>query len=313
MDVAIEATRDAFIAIANGAADVPQRHHLKPSDPTGDVLVMSGWLPDFNGLGLKVVSVYPNNPQVNLPATLGAMVLLDPATGQPNLMMDATFLTAIRTGAASGLATDVLANPDADTLGLLGTGGMARHQLEAVCHVRTIRHLHVWSRTYERAVQFVKTHAPLFPDVQMKVARTTEEAVKSSLIVTAATSSVDPIIMGKWLNPGTHVNLVGSHSRQFRELDTEGMYRAEIVAVDAVAAAVASGDIATPIDEGKLQVEGLTALGSIILGHAHGRKTATGTTVFKSVGLAAQDLAVGMRVYELARQNVVGTTIGLLD
>lgn len=311
MDVALAGVREAYSAVAAGSADVPQRHSLRLESPPGDTLVMSGHLPAQAALGLKVVSVMPDNVARGLPATVGAVLLLDAETGVPAVLMDGTFLTAIRTGAASGVATAALACPQADTVALLGSGGMAWHQLEAVCHVRPVRRVRVWSRTLARAEAFVQKAAARLPEIELSVAATAEAAVRGASIVCAATGSPDPVVHGDWLDDGAHVNLVGSHSPEYREIDTAALQRADVIAVDAVNAALVAGDLAIPVQAGDLDPGRLVPIGDILAGRAAGRTDPGQITVFKSVGLAAQDLAVGRKVYELARAAGLGTFVSL--
>lgn len=311
MPEALAACREAYVAVAKGTAVVPQRHSIHVPEPEGDMLVMPGYMPRQGALGLKVVSVFPGNRDRGLDATVGAVILLDPETGVPAVLMDGSYLTAIRTGAGSGVATDLLALPEADTLAVLGTGGMAWHQVEAVCAVRPIRRVLVWSRTRERAYGFAAEVQAKLPGCAVEAVATAEEAVSQALVICGATASTDPVIRGEWLRAGTHVNLIGSHHPHCREIDSAGVERAAVRAGDLAAAALHAGDLAIPVAEGRIDPASITSIGLILAGEAPGRSDPSQVTLFKSVGLAAQDLAAGSRVLARARELGLGLEVSL--
>lgn len=311
MELALLACREAYIAVAAGESVTPQRHQVHVPAQDADMLVMSGSLPGLPALGLKVVSVYPGNRERGLENTLGAVLLLDPDTGVPTVLMDGTFLTAIRTGAGSGVATELLALPGADSVAILGTGGMAWHQLEAMCAVRPVRMVTVWNRTRSRAEEFASTVLERWPHLSVQVTDTAEAAVRPALIICAATSSPEPVVRGEWLRPGAHVNLTGSHRADWREADDDAVLRAEVIAVDSPTAALVPGDLGIPIAAGLLNPERVVPVGRIAAGQAAGRREAQAVTLFKSVGLAAQDLAAGTRVLARARELGLGQVVEL--
>lgn len=288
---AVEAMREAFIAVSEGRARIPQRIAIPVPEREGVTLVMPGYMPP-DALGLKVVSVFPHNPERGLPTIAALVVMLDPETGAPVAMLDGTFLTAWRTGAASGLATDLLARPDAESLALIGAGAQARTQLLAVCAVRPIRRVRVYSRTPDRARAFVaamRGEEGVPEDID--VAPTPEAAVAEADVVCTATNSPTPVFDGRALRPGTHINAIGSFTLQMRELDEETFRRASRVVVDAREAALAeAGEVVWAIRQGILREQDLIELGEIAAGRQPGRRSAEEITLFKSVGLAAQDL-----------------------
>lgn len=311
MELALAGCRDAYIAVAEGAAVLPERHAVHVPEQNGDMLVMSGYMPGGPLLGLKVVSVFPANHLHGLENTIGAIVLLDPRSGQPDVLMDGTFLTSVRTGAGSGLATDLLARRDADSLAILGTGGMAWHQLEAVCAVRPIRRVHVWNRTRERAAQFAATVKARLSELTVIITDEPEAAVRNSLIICAATSSPDPVIRGAWLRPGAHVNVTGAHRPDWREVDGEAVSMASVRSVDSLTAALTPGDLRMPLEEGLIAPDSIVPIGHVAAGVHPGRPDDTAITLFKSVGLAAQDLAVAARVRDRALALNLGTSVNL--
>lgn len=299
---AVEAMREAFIAFSEGRAYIPQRIQIPIPERDGITLIMPGYVPPRE-LGLKVVSVFPHNPERGLPAISAMVLMLDPESGAPMALLDGTFLTAWRTGAASGLATDLLARPDATSLALIGAGAQARTQLLAVCAVRPIHRVRVYSRTPERArklIEEMQGQEGVPEDITL--APTPEAAVAEADIVCTATNSSTPVFDGQCLQPGTHINAIGSFTLQMRELDEETFRRASRVVVDSRAAAlVEAGEVVWAIQQGILQEQDLIELGEIAAGRRPGRRSPEEITLFKSVGLAVQDLVAARWILEAVR------------
>ncbi len=302
MREAIEAMRAAFIAFSEGRAHIPQRLSISIPEQEGITLVMPGYVPP-DALGLKVVSVFPRNPARGLPTLSALVVMLDPETGAPAALLDGAFLTAWRTGAASGLATDLLARPDAESLALIGAGAQARTQLRAVAAVRSLRRVRVYSRTPARAqalIEELRGQEGIPEDIA--VAPTPEAAVAEADIVCTATNSSVPVFDGRALQPGTHINAIGSFTLEMRELDEETFRRAARVVVDSRAAALAeAGEVVWAIRQGILREADLVELGEIAAGRRPGRERPEEITLFKSVGLAVQDLVAAQRVWQRIR------------
>ncbi len=298
---AVEAMREAFIAFSEGRAQIPQRMQIPIPEWEGITLIMPGYLPPHD-LGLKVVSVFPHNPERGLPAVSALVVLLSPETGAPMALLDGTFLTAWRTGAASGLATDLLARPDAERLALIGAGAQARTQLLAVCAVRPIRRVRIYSRTPERARRFVEEMRGQegVPE-DIALAPTPEAAVAEADVVCTATNAATPVFDGRALRPGTHINAIGSFTLGMRELDEETFRRASRVVVDSRTAALTeAGEVVWAIRQGILREQDLIELGEIAAGRQPGRQGPEEITLFKSVGLAVQDLVAARWVLAAA-------------
>ncbi|WP_448594207.1 ornithine cyclodeaminase family protein [Thermoflexus hugenholtzii] len=302
MREAIEAMRAAFIAFSEGRAHIPQRLSISIPEQEGITLVMPGYVPP-DALGLKVVSVFPRNPARGLPTLSALVVMLDPETGAPAALLDGAFLTAWRTGAASGLATDLLARPDAESLALIGAGAQARTQLLAVAAVRSLRRVRVYSRTPARAqalIEEMRGQEGIPEDIAL--APTPEAAVAEADIVCTATNSSVPVFDGRALRPGTHINAIGSFTLEMRELDEETFRRAARVVVDSRAAALAeAGEVVWAIQRGILREADLVELGEIAAGRRPGREGPEEITLFKSVGLAVQDLVAAQRVWQRIR------------
>ena len=298
--------RDAFGQLSSGAAVVPQR--LALDTPAGVSLLMPGYLPEQGDAAAKIVSVYGGNKARGLPVVSALVVLLDSSTGVPTALLDGTSLTALRTGAASGLATDMLALPGADTVALFGAGVQARTQLEAVRTVRPVRRVRILSRSGRSAAKLAKE----LEGVEAEVAGSPAQCLADARIVIAATDSSVPVFPGDLIEPGTHVNAVGSFEPHTREVDGEFVARAKVVVDSAEAALVEAGDLIIPIREGLFRSEDIHAeLGDLVRGLRKGRESASEVTFFKSVGSAAQDVAVAGRVVRRALSLGLGTVVEL--
>ncbi len=311
MTDAIDAVEEAFRQQQMGTAQLPLRTPIRIPQHKGVVLFMPAYIGGMDALGMKVVTVYPDNPaQHGLPTILATVLLNDPRTGQLIAMMDGAFLTAMRTGAASGVATRRLARPDAKVVGLFGAGIQARTQLMAMCAVRPISEARVYDPVLEHANRFCRDMGDAL-GIAVRPATSARDAVEGCDIVITASTSKTPVFDGQWLASGTHINGVGSHSLDARELDSRTILRSKVI-VDLRSAALAeAGDLVTPINAGEITADHIYAdLGEIVTG-APGRADAGEITLFKSVGLAIQDVSAAIKVYELARQKGIGQEISL--
>ena len=312
MKDAIAAVEEGFRQLALNKVIMPQRTAIRISDYHGLHLGMPAYVGGAEGggsLALKVVTVYPDNPsKYDLPTTIGTLLLNDPRTGALVAIMDAGFLTAMRTGAASGVATKHLARADARTVGVFGAGVQARTQLMAVCEVRPIERAVVHDLRKESREKYAAEMSERLP-ISVEPTDDPRACAENDVIVTAS-SSRTPVFEGAWLAPGTHINGIGSHSPDARELDTETIRRATVVPDYAPACLAEAGDLIIPIQEGVITEDHIrTSLGEVVAGLKPGRESDEEITLFKSVGLAVQDAATAARVYELARDAGVGTEI----
>jgi ornithine cyclodeaminase/alanine dehydrogenase-like protein (mu-crystallin family) len=332
MPAAIDAMRQAFAALADGRATVPLRlaletehgvslfmpAHLKgggvrPSanlaDPVGHAVDPVGTGAEPEGAehaAAKVVSVNPGNAELGLPSIHAVVLVLDPLTGRPLALMDGTWLTALRTGAAGGLAADLLAREDATTVALFGAGVQARTQLEAVRCVRAVEEVRIVSLSGTSAEALAHELEGL------EARRVDDEAVAGADIVIAATSSATPVFHGARVEGGTHVTGVGSYTTEMREVDTELILRARVIVDQREAVLAEAGDIAGPIADGAVDESVMAAeIGEVVLGRAPGRIDADEITYFKSVGNAVQDVAVAARALEAAEREGLGTVLEL--
>jgi ornithine cyclodeaminase len=307
---AIDAMASAFAQLSSGRAVIPLRTQVDAE--RGVALFMPGYLKDTRVLGGKIVSVFADNAKVGLPVVTAAVLLLDSSTGLPRALMDGTTLTALRTGAASGLATRLLSREDASVLAVFGAGAQARTQVEAVRAVRPIREIRIVSRTRASAERFAAELRSGESAPRVVVTENPAEAAAGADVLVAATPSATPVFPGDRVKPGAHVNGVGSYTPQMQEVDESLVTRARVV-VDTLGGALAeAGDLIIPLRKGLMGEEDVaTELGQVVLGTRPGRTRPDEITFFKSVGNAAQDLAVAALALEAAERGGVGREVEL--
>jgi alanine dehydrogenase len=302
MEDAIAAVEEGFRQLALGDVMLPQRLGIGLAQYGGWGAAMPAYVGGtIDGLGLKLVTLYPNNPdRYGLAAIQATLLLLAPRTGQLLAVMDAAALTALRTGAASGVATRYLARADATTAAIFGAGVQGRAQLAALCAVRPIRQAWVLDRRPEAAVAFAAEMSRRL-GLEIEPAEDIQAAVEAAHVIVTATTSHEPLFDGRWLRPGVHINGVGSHSPGACELDTVTIQRAKVVADQTSACLAEAGDLIIPLRAGAIAEAHIAAqLGEVIVGLKPGRTTEDEITLFKSVGLAIQDIAVAVQVYRHA-------------
>lgn len=309
---AIAGMKTAFAQLSQHQAEVPLRGRVQ-AGAKGVTLVMPAYLSASDDLAVKIVSVFPGNPAQNLP-TIHAMVLaLDPTTGQVLAMMEGGSLTAIRTGAGSGAATDFLARSDSKTVAIIGSGVQARTQLEAVCTVRDIQQVYVYSPTRAHAEQFARDMAGqgVIPDA-ITVVDNPDDAVRQADIVCAATTSKTPVFNGDALLPGTHINGVGSFTPEMIELDATTVRNALVVVDSQEAVLEEAGEIIILLEQGIIDRSHIYAeLGELAAGLKPGRTDDQQITFFKSVGVAVQDAISANIAYQNALKHNLGTAVQL--
>lgn len=305
MEDAITAVENAFRELALGNAILPERVGFA-GDGGGGAAMPAYIGGEMGGLGIKVVTLFIGNVRKGLPVVQGTFLLLHPQTGERLAVMAAGYLTAVRTGAVSGVAAKYLAREDARVLTIFGAGAQARTQVEAVCLVRPIERILVVDKNREAAELFVAEMEEQLA-AEMVVVEDRQTAVAAADIIVTATTAHQPVFAGEWLRPGVHVTGIGSHHSTARELDTVTIQRAKIV-VDSLAACLSeAGDLIMPIEENAITQADIHAqLGEIIIGQKPGRENDAEITLFKSVGLAIQDVAVAQEVYKMAQAASVG-------
>jgi len=277
MDELIPAMAQALADLSSKKAVQPVRMVLPVAERNG----FFGVMPAYNGaLGAKIVSFYPENRGVHTHHAL--IVLFKPETGEPAVVMDGRLITEMRTAAVSAVATDLLALPDVSVLAIIGSGVQARSHLEALRLVRNFAEVRIWSP--RNAAAFAEAHS-------ITAIKTAEDAVRGADVVVVATSSQTPVLEGKWLAPGTHINAVGANRPTWRELDDETLARSKIFVESREAAMVESGDV---LAAGQISAE----IGEVVSGSSRGRESDSEITLFKSLGAAVEDIAAADLVYQ---------------
>jgi alanine dehydrogenase len=313
MKVAIEGMKQAFAALSAGRAEVPLRVHLPAEARDGVTLVMPALVEDQQGqsLAVKVVSLFAGNARRGLPRLQAAVLLLEADTGRPIALLEGATLTAIRTGAASGAATELLARPESRTAAIFGAGVQARTQLEAICSVRAIETVWVYDpirAAMERLVAEMAGQGPVPSDLRPAV--DPQQAVRDADIICTATTFTTPVFSDADLKPGVHINAVGSYQPEVQEIPAATVARALLVVDSRDAALAETGDLIHPIRQGLIGPEHIHAeLGELVLGRKTGRRSAEQITLFKAVGVAVQDAVAARLALEHARLSGLGQQV----
>ncbi len=308
MNDCIDIVEKAFIELANGTADLPLRTNIKP--PGGLALYMPAYLKEMGALACKVVTVYKDNPKNhNMPTTIGKVLLQDPVTGDVVCVMDGGYLTAVRTGAVSGVATKYLARKDDGQIcGIFGAGVQAKMQLWAIAEVRNLSKAFVYDVSDKAVAEFIKEMSEKL-NIEIIQANTAEEILNCDILCTA-TSSPTPIFDGSKVKEGTHINGIGSHTPNARELDTEIIKRSKFVGDSKEACFNEAGDIMIPFQDNEIEESHFYAeLGEIITASKDARINDSEITIFKSNGLAIQDTATAKLIYDKALEAKIGVDI----
>src|SRR5438046_2109594 len=308
-----EVMRDALTALARGEALVPLRMIMRVPGASGFVGVMPGYIAPGErrdgALGLKAVLVFPANAKRGIDTHQGAVLLFEADTGRLSALLDGGAITAIRTAAVSGVATDVLARRDSVELAILGAGVQARTHLEAIAAVRPLRKVRIWSRNAEHARALVSELRPRF-QVPIEAAASPEAAVRAADIVATVTASPEPILERGWLKAGVHINAVGASIPTSREIDTATMVAARLFDDRRESALAEAGDLLIAMREAAIKGDHVQAeLGEVIIGKNPGRRAPGELTLFKSLGLAVEDVASAAYLARRARETGTGQTV----
>jgi len=309
MQDTIEILEKAFADLSNDKAVMPQRTPIAAQEHKGLALFMPAYLKGLGALGAKIVTVYKDNiAKYGLATILGTIILMDEKTGAPLALMEGGFLTAMRTGGVAGLGSKLLARRDSKIHALFGAGGMARAHAWAVDTAQNIEKLILYSIDPRDKLEAFRDSLADIISGEIVLAENPQEAVSEADIVTLITSSNEPVIDADWIKPGTHINGVGSHAPAMRELDTRTVQRSKIICDLVEACKQEAGDFIIPVEAGEWswdQVQG--SLGDVVTGKIAGRENDEEITVFKSVGLAIQDMSTAFHVYNKAVEMDVGT------
>jgi len=308
----IEAMKAAYASLSAGKAEVPLRTRLAVPGEAAS-LFMPAYVQADGGdaLAVKVVSLFPNNPERGLAFIQAAVLVLEADTGRPAGLLEGGALTAIRTGAGSGAAIDLLARPECRAVAIFGAGAQGRAQLEAACSVRAIEQAWVFDPSPDRSRDFVRDLAGTagIPS-DLAVAESPEQAVAGADIICTATTSSTPVFADKQLKPGVHISAIGSYTPEMQEVPGETVARAHVVVDSRSAVLAESGDLIQPIRAGLFGEDHIQAeLGEIVLGRKAGRSSPEEITYFKSVGVAVQDAMAAQLALRNARELGLGTDV----
>ncbi len=305
----IDILEKAFVDLSEGKVNMPQRTPIVAPDHNGLALFMPAYLKGMGALGTKVVTVYKDNPaKYELPNVMGTILILDEKTGAPKAIMDGGFLTAMRTGAVAGLATKYLARKNSEIHTLFGIGGMSKTHVLAVDAVRDIKKLNLVSLDPIEKKKSFKAELQKEISSEIEIIENPLSALKESNIITLITTAKDPIIDFKWIPPGAHINGVGAHAPAMREIDSATVAKSKVVCDLVEACKAEAGDFIIPVEKGQWswdKVHG--SLGDVITGKIASRENDQEITLFKSVGLAIQDISTAHHVYQKAIETNTGS------
>ncbi len=300
-----------MIALSEGRAVVPLRSVMAMPDARGMLGNMPGYLADPECFGVKLVSLMPHNDPTRHSSHLGLVLLFESEHGCPVALLDAAEITAIRTAAASGLATDLLARPDAGDLAILGAGEQARSHLEALLTVRSLRRIRVWARDPGKAEAFAQTEGARH-GVRIETAANVQSAVEGADIICTLTKAREPILLGDWISSGAHLNVVGSSVASAAEIDTAAVLRSRFFVDCRNSTINEGGEYLRALRSGAISAAHIAAeIGEVANGAHPGRISRDEVTLYKSLGVATQDLASAHFVLEKARAAGIGQLIDL--
>jgi alanine dehydrogenase len=309
IDELIVALEQAHAQYSTGNAVMPVRLVVPLPQIQGRITSMPGFLTQDKALGMKVVTYFQDNPKNNLPAILATIMLFSTETGKIIAAMDGSYITAIRTACASAMATKALANTQTEVLGILGAGVQARAHIQALTRVRRIAKIKLYSPSGTSATA-VKKEMESQVQAKVEVAKGAEETVRNADLLVTVTTAKEPILKSGWLKSGLHINAVGSHRPDLREIDGATLTRAKVVVDSREAIMAECGDILLALKEKSIAENAIHAeIGEVLAGTKAGRETADEITLYKSVGIAIQDVAAANLVYRKALERRIGTEV----
>ena len=305
----IPALERAHIQYSTGKAVMPVRLVVPLPQIEGRITSMPGYLNEEKALGMKVVTFFPNNLKQNLPQILATVMLFSADTGKMMAAMDGNYITAIRTACVSAMATKALANPESRVLGVLGAGVQARAHIGALTQIRKISQIKVYD-IFEASARRLQETLQKEIGVKIDVVQSAREAVQDADLLVTVTTANEPIVRADWLKPGMHINAVGSHRPDLREIDGATLAAAKIVVDSREAIMAECGDILLAIQEKAITANSIHAeIGEVLAGKKAGRSRADEITLYKAVGIAVQDVATAHLIYRKALERNVGTNI----
>ena len=302
MKDAVEADKEAFTLFSEGKSVVPLRTNIGAPKYDGAFLFMPSYVEDLECSAIKIVNVFPKNIEKGIPTTPAQVLLIDGKTGVVISVLDGTYVTQLRTGAASGAAFDVLANPTAKKGALIGTGGQAATQLEAMLAVRDLEEVKVYDINLQRTEEFVEKMNEELASYGTRIiaAKSSDEAIEDADMIVKVTPSSKPVFDGNKVKAGATVSCVGSYQPHMQEMDSVILQRAGKIYFDSEEAVLSeAGDILIPLADGLITKEDFTGdLGDVLLGKVVGRETEEEIIVFKTVGIGTQDLVTAKHIYD---------------
>lgn len=311
MQTCVSLMEDALASLARGEVILPLRPILRVPDTLNVLALMPAYSKALNAIGTKLITVFPGNHGTDLDSHQGIVVLIDSERGALLAIMDAASITAIRTAATSGAATRLLARKDASTVTIVGAGVQGRAHIDAMLGVLPFKKILIWSRNGEHA-RALAGEAAARHCAAIEAVESLETAVRAADVVCTVTASREPVVLGKWLKAGAHVNAVGASVATARELDTEAVKRSRVYVDRRESALNEAGDVLIPMRECAISENHIIAeLGNVIIGTAKGRQSDEEITLFKSLGLAVEDLACAHYLHDRARHEKAGTWVEL--
>ena len=311
---AIEADKKAFRYVVEGKCEIPLRTNIQAPKYDGCFLFMPAYLEEMDTASLKIINIFPHNIDNGIPSSPAQVLLIDGKTGLVTAVLDGTYVTQLRTGAASGAAFDVLAKKDCRIGALIGTGGQAPTQLEAMLAARTLQEVRVYDMNPERTKAFAETMQEELKDYGARIvpAASSDEAIDDADLIITVTPSSKPVFDGTKVKAGATISCVGAYQHHMQEMDPAILPRASKIYFDSREAVLSeSGDILIPLEEGIITEKDFTGdLGDVLLGKVVVRENDDEIIVFETVGVAAQDLVAAKEIYEKAVKAGVGITWG---
>jgi len=310
MEECIELMADSLAAFSRGAVHQPLRTMISPTGAKGLFALMPAYRQDENCVyGLKAVSVFPGNPIHGKDAHQGIVMLFDGSTGEPLAMMGSPIITALRTAAVSAVATHLLARENAVELAIIGAGVQARTHLAALSCVRPLKRVRVVSREPAHSNQLAREMQPEF-SFAIEPVRLVEEALRGAEVIVVVTNATEPVLRYEWITPGAHINAIGAHSPDAREIDSDTMAAASIFVDSRESALNEAGDYCLAASEGRIGPQAIKAeIGELLNGLGPGRTSPQEVTLFKSLGLAVEDMACAEYLFKKAQEQNVGTWV----
>ncbi|MFX1544415.1 MAG: ornithine cyclodeaminase family protein [Promethearchaeota archaeon] len=313
MGKTIQAVREAYIAFAKGRVQLAPVAHLDVKQYNGEVDIKPGYVEDFGIIGTKIASGYYDNHKLGLPPGVAVIVLMDLKTSMPIAIMDGTYITAYRTGAAGAVAADVLARKNSKRVGVVGTGTQGRMQIIALRELLKIEEVRAWDIVGDAAERYAKEMTESF-GIEVNAFSNVEDVVRDADIVVTVTPSREALVKSDWIGEGVHINAIGADGPGKQELDPKIVANADKIVVDSLVQCRRIGEIQHALAQNLITENNVHAeIGQILIGDKSGRESDKEITMFDSTGLAAQDIAAGYVVYKEAKERGLGLTTNLLN